>query len=203
MDINKAPITRFRNPIFILGSHKSGTSLLRSLLDGHSSLSVIPTETHFFELTGHMVHYALRRSMPANYSKDEIRHRLIDYVKRQNNDKNPYSDLCGFSGYDVDRLIRFLDRELPDSRRDLFELYITALYYAFTGNSISEHSRIVEKSVEQAEHATLLRKYFPDSQFLHIIRNPYATLVAIRKVQSRRRYPDLRRIVSSMHNSYS
>ena len=36
------------NPVFILGSHKSGTSLLRNLLDGISGFFVIPIEAHFF-----------------------------------------------------------------------------------------------------------------------------------------------------------
>lgn len=39
-------------PVFVLGSRKSGTSLLRSLLDGAEGLFVVPCETHFFQRTG-------------------------------------------------------------------------------------------------------------------------------------------------------
>jgi hypothetical protein len=38
--------------IFILGAHKSGSSLLRSLLDGHPQLFAIPLETHLFQTAG-------------------------------------------------------------------------------------------------------------------------------------------------------
>ena len=40
-----------KNYVFILGQHKSGSSLLRSLLDGHPDLFVIPVETHYFSLS--------------------------------------------------------------------------------------------------------------------------------------------------------
>ena len=40
-------------PIFIGGSHKSGTTLLRNLLDGHESLNVLPGD-------GHGIRYAER-----------------------------------------------------------------------------------------------------------------------------------------------
>jgi len=40
---------RLKAPIFLLGSHKSETSLLRALLDGHKDLFVFPTETHLFK----------------------------------------------------------------------------------------------------------------------------------------------------------
>ncbi|MGA1778589.1 MAG: sulfotransferase [Schleiferiaceae bacterium] len=53
-------------PIFILGSHKSGTSLLRSLLDGHPDLFVIPFETHFMALLGRWITYSYRKQAPVD-----------------------------------------------------------------------------------------------------------------------------------------
>src|ERR1700761_6520220 len=35
-------------PVFICGVHRSGTTLVRNLLDGHGSLSVLPSEGTFF-----------------------------------------------------------------------------------------------------------------------------------------------------------
>ncbi len=36
------------DPVFILGSPRSGPTLLRSLFDGHPDLNVIPFETEYF-----------------------------------------------------------------------------------------------------------------------------------------------------------
>ena len=63
-------------PIFILGSHKSGTSLLRSLLDGHPELYVIPFETHFMASLGRWIKYSYRKQAPLkheNYADNLLR----------------------------------------------------------------------------------------------------------------------------------
>src|SRR5688572_8629213 len=37
-----------QRPVFICGTHRSGTTLLRNLLDGHSALAVLPAEGCFY-----------------------------------------------------------------------------------------------------------------------------------------------------------
>ena len=37
------------NPVFICGAPRSGTTLLSNLLDGHSELLVLPSETHILQ----------------------------------------------------------------------------------------------------------------------------------------------------------
>ena len=64
--------TKMSRPIFLLGCHKSGTSLLRSLLDGHPDLFVIPIETHFFQATGHWTDYRMRRSWPKRMEREAL-----------------------------------------------------------------------------------------------------------------------------------
>jgi len=152
---------RTSEPVFIFGCHKSGTSLLRSLLDHHQELS----------------------------------------VERQNLDKGAYSDNPDFEGYDLDLFRDCFKEPLPEEHREIFRVYMEALYYASNGICIPEGSRVVEKTVEHLEYAGLIRKYFPESAIIHIVRNPYATMVAIRRSRSRERYPKLRRIASSIYNS--
>lgn len=62
---------RVESPIFILGCHKSRTSLLRALFDGHDDLFVVPFETHFFQRTGHVIDYAFRKSAARRLSVEE------------------------------------------------------------------------------------------------------------------------------------
>jgi hypothetical protein len=61
----------------------------------------------------------------------------------------------------------------------------------------------VEKSVENAEYAPLLKNIFPDAKFIHVIRNPYATLVSLRKYNTMRgNYPYLGWIIDALENNY-
>ena len=67
-------------PVFILGSHKSGTSLLRSLLDSHPKLYIIPFETHFIASLGRWVQYSYRRQKPnENF---EFSEKLLETLKK-------------------------------------------------------------------------------------------------------------------------
>ena len=79
-------------PIFILGSHKSGSSLLRSLLDGHPRLFVFPKEIHFFQYAGYWVDYRLRAAKPAQLSREQLIERLYEIVSGYNRSRDPYAD---------------------------------------------------------------------------------------------------------------
>jgi hypothetical protein len=190
-------------PIFLLGSHKSGSSLLRSLLDGHPSLYVIPAETHFFQRTGHWVDYALRPSEPQVLSRDEMIAALVKSVGRKNEGAGRVygdSDLSG--RIDVAAFKASLEQGPLDDDRSAFETYVRSLHRAIVGHQLDGRRRIVEKSVENAEHAPTLRRMFPDCRFLHIVRNPYASLVAIRRSKSREGFPNLVRAARALQNSY-
>lgn len=96
--------------------------------------------------------------------------------------------------------------QMPFEQKDyrtLVNVYFDSLHLALTGCLPDENIRFVEKSVENSEFASYLHKLFPDAVFLHIIRNPYAALVASRKFRtSRKRYPYLGTITRAMENSF-
>lgn len=64
--------------------------------------------------------------------------------------------------------------------------------------------RVVEKSIEHAEFAIDLKNIFPDSKFVHIIRNPYSNLVALRRYKMRKtqNFPVLTPDLSTLRNSF-
>ena len=189
-------------PIFIVGSHKSGTSLLRSLLDGHDKLFVLPRETHFFQYSGFWVDYCLRRSWPQNYSWDNVLKNFTSLLIEQNKINLPYSDNPYFQGYNINRFLQYLKQLNPKTKAEAFEFYLKAIFYSLAGCPPNNSIRFVEKSVESAEYASIIQRMFPDCSFIHIVRNPYATIVAIRKSASHNRYPNMYRIVFSLYNSY-
>jgi len=193
-------------PIFILGCSKSGTSLLRNLLDGHPDLFVIPTEAHFFQNTKYWVNYAFRSTKPEPLSFDEKKERLIRWIAKVNEVEDSVSDSFSKNRWDVYRVKKILKETKVSSDQELMDIYIKALYSGLYGTEFPENLRFVEKSVENAEFASELLKFYPEAKFLHIIRNPYSNLVALRKysqhVRKTSKFPYLKNILFSLYNSF-
>ena len=194
-----------RKPIFILGSHKSGTSLLRSLLDGQDGLFIVPIESHFFEHANYWVDYAIRKRMPReSLTTDAFKHNVKAWVRHCNRSEDPLADSVAKGLFDVERFDNCLDEQVSDATNpgQLFSTYMQALYTSLNQTALPADVRVVEKSVENAEFAEDLKQMFPDARFVHIVRNPYATLVAVRKYKSETGFPWLGPLLSALYNSY-
>jgi hypothetical protein len=190
-------------PVFLLGSHKSGSSLLRSLLDGHPELAVLPKETHLFQFTNHWVDYRRRRNLPRPLDRQQFFDSLLQQIRNDTRPGNPYADAPGFR-YCMDVLeprLRALD---PDDMPSFLLGYMRAAHEAAFGVPPPPGRALVEKSVEHAEFAYVLARWFPGARFIHIVRNPYATLVAVRRMlqKSNARFPYLWPTAASLQNSY-
>lgn len=185
--------------LFILGSHKSGTSLLRALLDGHPELYVIPLESHFFRHAGHWIRYPLMPSAPAKRNEAEIEEALIAWIRTNNREAGGrYADSHTVGRWDEDLFAREL-RACSDAL-PLFDRFARAAALATGQPDPIEDGRIViEKSVENLEIATRIAAHFPRALFIHIVRNPYANLVALRKKLSR--FPYLARELRIIEDS--
>ena len=200
------------NAIFILGSHKSGTSLVRNLLDGASSIFVLPFETHFFEITGHWIDYPLRYHPPEKLSFDQVMKRIEENIILPQEDDNSL-DKYGGGSVPTAKWNQIAFKEhlnktgkesyLSGNMRGFILAYIEAIYLAINGTLPDSSLRFVEKSVENAEYATYLARLFPDSKFIHVIRNPYAVITSLRKYKVlSNNYPFLSTLISTMEKSY-
>jgi hypothetical protein len=201
-----------KSPIFILGSHKSGTTLVRGLLDGVPGLFSIPIETHIFEHLGFWVDYELRRSVPRDLTFDQVLESIKLRIGKSNQKNSGFSQFGGDTldsdQWDLSRLSAFLEKngKKPFEEKNLEEFitaYFQGLYYSLFGQIPPKNIRLVEKSVENAEFAGFLKNVFPDAKFIHIIRNPYATVVSLRKYNTMRgNYPYLGWIIDALENNY-
>jgi hypothetical protein len=190
-----------RSPIFIVGAHKSGTSLLRSLLDGHSELSVLPREPHFFERSGLDVRYPLRRTKPAHTSHEEFGRRVAGELAAEGEATNPYSDSPDWHGYDPRRFLEDWQATVTTDLRSRYSAYLVALWAAAAAGPA--RGRFVDKSTEYLEFVPTLRSWFPDARFLHMVRNPYANLIGIRRYHAKMGgVPRLRASVRSIALSF-
>ncbi|MEE9162080.1 MAG: hypothetical protein V3U35_03825 [Candidatus Neomarinimicrobiota bacterium] len=101
-------------PIFLLGAHKSGTSLLRSLFDGHPDLFAVPVEAHFFQLTGSWINYSLRKSPPSPVSRSQFASNGKEWIRSCNEAEPRYSDSFAKGRFDLQRFDQALEARLPD-----------------------------------------------------------------------------------------
>lgn len=189
-------------PIFILGSHKSGTSLVRSLLDGHPELFVIPFETHFMALLGHWITYSYRKQAPVDDPRflDGLVQILEEYAR--STDRN--ADVVLGDRLDMDAVRAFV-RELDDAEDPVQALTLLkkVLPNVIEGLESAEGKRAVEKSVEHLETAMELAKVFPNAHFIHLVRNPYANIVALRKFKAKNQgYPLINKVYRSLESGY-
>lgn len=191
-------------PVFILGPHKSGSTLLRNLFDGIPDHFVCPVETHFFKLMGRWVDYDLHRNFPEKVNAHELYQRFVDRVEHFNTRDNPYGDADLKGRFNIERFKKAFEQlhEGMDER-EVIELYFKSLHAALFEDEL-QHDKVVHKTVGLAEHAMELKRTFPEARFIHIVRNPYANLVSFRNFRRSNKgpYPLLDRLLKSLNNNF-
>lgn len=192
-------------PIFILGSHKSGTTLLRCLLDGHPSLAILPIETHAFAAAGFPISYALRPSNPykPRFKSTLFRKRIddiLEFYAETNDRKGDFVPADYMENKKLKNTAMHFSDQATDPKSKILE-YWEHIFTIFELDSANK--RIVEKSVEHLEFVKYLKKFFPDATFLHILRNPYRNLLSIRTSKhSNKDMPHLKPFVEAIKQSF-
>lgn len=165
-------------PVFLGGSHKSGTTLLRNLLDGHPEISVLPTD-------GFGVRFHRR------ISRFEPEHRGLAMVAAAV--ANLAMPIAGESprwilGKAVEPYLRIgtILRELTGSG-SLSDTASCMRGFADLFYRLSPRQSTVrywaEKSTFNVQDAPLLARLFPDGKFIHIVRHPGAIVAAQKRKQ--------------------
>lgn len=189
-----------KKPIFIFGAHKSGTTLLRSLLDGHPELFVIPIETHIFQFNGYWIDYPYRKNFPNKPSIDKVKRNYLEWIISTNNLPADFKGGEVPTDWDIKLFEEYLDKKGKfENIKDSIETFFLAIAHSLKADP---SKRFVEKSVENAEFGIELEKIFPDAKFIHIIRNPYANIVSLRKFAIGYQYPFLKPIYEALYNNY-
>ncbi len=194
-------------PIFLAGCHKSGTSLLRSLLDSHPELAAIPFETHIPHSFGLPVTYPLKRtSTNTPGSGSEVRERLFRLFDQYRSGRRSTADAdLSFISADsaeqhkaAARVVE-IGHELDQAS---IGAYLAVAFFLATGEPVRGR-RIVEKSVEHIEIMDLLLLAFPTGKVVQIARAPEDTLAAIRRTYTKAHggFPYLRPIVETLAHS--
>ena len=147
------------SPFFIIGSPRSGTTLLERMLNRHSQI-FIPPETEFF----HALRYA-----------------LSDKERAIENPKKFLDFAAAYSKWQALKLIGITDADLRDianhssNYRDFFLLLLGKL----AGRARKTNSIFIgEKSPLHLHHTSLIRQLFPTARFIATVRDGRAVVVS-------------------------
>jgi len=168
-----------RRPVFIVGAHRSGTTLVRDLLDNHPALSVLPSEgTMLTNFASHLKRLEPDRWMP--FLGCEWLRRLANPINQQ-----PYwllgrSSINGSPYVDFSRALQAwwpLVRTRLGARTTSWPLVAIALAYAHCTTGLGAGSTLehwVEKTPTNERFLARLMAEFPEGKVLHVVRHPFA-----------------------------
>jgi Sulfotransferase family len=179
-----------RRPVFICGVHRSGTTLVRDLLDGHPALCVLPAEGTFY--TNHRRHLARIGPIEAP------RFMGCEWLRRLANPANqpPYwcigrSTTSASPSVAFARALRawwsvFEARLSPTVSG--WPLAAVALAYASHSSGAldaADTPQWVEKTPTNERFLAELWKDFPDARIVHVVRDPVAVVASRKRMEER------------------
>jgi hypothetical protein len=167
-----------QRPVFVCGVQRSGTTLLRDLLDGHPRLVVIPTESAFD--TG--LEPALFRLRPDRHAEYLVRQWLERLVLppphwllgRSCSDGSPYVDFA--NAFAAWLRVGEQHREARIPSWPLCSLALACARHVDPSSLPATAQRWVEKSPTSERFLPRIWHDFPAAKVIHIVRRPDAVL---------------------------
>lgn len=157
-------------PIFVVGVQRSGTTLLAAMLGAHSRLSCGP-ETHFFR--------RLAKTETAPLCRPETwPDRAVDFVASIRHSAFPGCEartLLEKYGVDEGQVREYLEGREPNIGNILGS--VTESFMRRNGKE-----RWIEKTPDHIENLEAIRRSFPDSPIIRIVRDPRDVALSLMKV---------------------
>jgi hypothetical protein len=184
-----------QRPVFVCGVHRSGTTLLRNLLDGHPDLVVLPSEGTYYTNLEFKLHNLPKNEKAAFLGTEWLR-RLANPINQP-----PYW-LLGRSldsGSPYVNFARYFMAWQQVTNEDAQGLHIAVVlaYASCTGNL---NARLwVDKTPTNERFLTRIWQEMPDAKIVHIIRDPVTTITSRKKMEPSL---DLRRALLDLKMSY-
>lgn len=169
-------------PVFICGHHRSGTTLLQTLLDGHPQLLVLPSEGTYFS----SFYYAAR----PNPLPKEIDRFIADWISRFVDPNHEPHFKLGHSDENTNPSLIFARRLLGwhgvllqkwPARARFALLLALAAAFRDTAHAFSMPRLWVEKTPLNELYVSRFKR-FSRARFIHLVREPGATLASLREI---------------------
>lgn len=138
------------HPFFVVGATRSGTTLLRVMLDRHPRVAV-PPESHFIPDLWERRH---------RYGPDGRVHDRSAFLHDLGTDPR-------FAAWGIP--VEQVEQELPDTQGPALSEALAAAFRAYARAQGKE--RWGDKTPQYLEHLALLDRLFPTAQFVHLVRD--------------------------------
>ncbi|VEP15497.1 Sulfotransferase domain superfamily [Hyella patelloides LEGE 07179] len=145
------------DPVFIIGYSRSGTTMLRLMLNKHPEL-FIPKESEYFQ------------QIPKQYRNRIHQIKDIDYILQTIPDY--YSSILNKEHFE-----KLLRENLPGDNRVL----LACLYKACAISTGKENARWGDKKPQHWQFVYHLQKWYPKAQFVNIVRDPRDVITSMEK----------------------
>ncbi len=155
IDIDR--ITLSQDPIFIVGSPRSGTTLLQCLLATQDNLYSLP-ETHYFNIISRFI------EMDDNgFIESACLNTVFGQITKEMG--------LGFPRRALDRITAMAEEKQLKPKK-LFELVIFPCLYEQVGDYDLTRIRWIEKTPDHLHYLEKLTEFYPNSKVVCILRNP-------------------------------
>lgn len=169
------------HPVFIFGVHRSGTTLVRNILDGHPDLVVLPSEgTYYTNLEAKLKTLPERERM-AFLGKEWLR-RLANPINqppywllgRSTDISSPYVNFA--------RYLMAWWALLKQNENTQWPHTAVVLAYASCTNNISAKFW-VDKTPVNERYIKRIWREMPSAQIIHVVRDPVSILASRKKME--------------------
>ncbi|HEU0300512.1 MAG TPA: sulfotransferase [Longimicrobium sp.] len=191
-------------PVFVVGVHRSGTTLLRDLLDGHPALSVLPSEGTWLTSLGPKLQRLPEAERLPALGQEWLR-RLANPINQP-----PYW-LLGRGTEAESPYVRFArallawEAAVGRAAGEWGPHVAVVLAYAWCTHGASSEVRWwVEKTPTNERHLHRMRAAFPRAKVLHIVREPLAVFASHRQMEetARASFRARRQVVRNLAATY-
>ncbi|HXS35387.1 MAG TPA: sulfotransferase [Flavipsychrobacter sp.] len=168
-----------QSPVFVCGVHRSGTTLMRDLLDGHPELVVFPSEGSYYVSLEHKL-LVLPKGKWAKYMGIEWLRRLANPINQP-----PFWVLgrsTDTSSHYVD-FARYLMTwwSIVNKENSLWPHITIILAYASCTNRLTAKAW-VDKTPTNERFLNRIWQEMPNAKIVHMIRDPFTTLSSHKKM---------------------
>lgn len=150
------------DPVFVIGYKRSGTTMTRLMLNRHPEL-FIPRESEYFQKVP--VHYGNKIHQP-----EEVQEILSTLPK------DTYKSLI-----DEEYFYQLLKENLPGGN----DILLACLYQSCIPRKEGNKIRWGDKKPQHWQFVYGLRQWYPQSQFLHIVRDPRDVICSIENYEKK------------------
>ena len=170
--------------VFIVGSGKSGTTLMQALFDFHPNLLTLPVETRLY-FNKNIIFNLKSKSKLVKYLLYNTNLKWFSYKIYNKHSLEKFRDFSKINYQMFKRIIHSLN----GSKKDLpcIFRYVCEAYRKAVGYKIKNIFSFVEKTPIHMFYIDTIVKDFPNAKIIHILRDPLDNYYAYQKKQFKKK----------------